>query len=334
MTEALAPKEQPSWSIDRLAAADRRASMAELVVEGLSKENKTLPPLLFYDTRGSELFEAICKQPEYYVTRTERALLARHAPEIANRFGKDVSVGELGSGSSDKTTLVLDALRQERPELWYFPVDISESALVDAAERLTARDAGLRVHAMAAEYTDGVRQLARHFRTEHLTLFLGGNLGNFELPAASRFLADVRSVMRPGDRFLVGLDLIKDPEILERAYDDAAGVTAAFNKNALIHINRVLGGDFDLNAFRHRAVFKSERSRIEMHLVSTKAQEVRIDALDRVFSFKEGESIHTESSHKFTPERIDKLAQEAGWRVRERWVDASRLFSVNLLAPS
>lgn len=334
MTEAAAHQEQTPWSIDRLPASDRKSTMAELVADGLSRTPKRLPPVLFYDARGSELFEAICALPEYYVTRTERALLERHASDIAAEFGPDVSVGELGSGSSDKTTMVLDALRRDRPTLWYFPLDISESALTDAAERLTARDAGLRVHAVAAEYSDGIRQLAQHFRTEHLTLFLGGNLGNFEREDASRFLTNVGAVARPGDRLLVGLDLVKDIATLERAYNDETGVTAEFNKNALVHINRVLGGNFDVNAFVHRAVFNPTRSRIEMHLVSSKAQTIRISAIERSFSFAEGESIHTESSHKFTTDGIDALAQEAGWRVRERWIDASRLFSVNLLAPS
>lgn len=323
----------PASHVQRLPAAQRQASMAQLVAEGLRQPNKRLPPVLFYDARGSALFERICRLDAYYVTRTERALLAQHAAALVRRLHPAVTVAELGSGSSEKTDLVLEALLSTRARLRYVPVDISAAALEAAARRLTARFPALEVRGLAAEYQDGVRHLATLDADQHLVLFLGSNIGNFEVDGAERFLGELARAMRPQDRLLLGVDMAKDRATLERAYDDEEGVTAAFNLNMLAHINEALGADFDLEAFQHRAFFDPEASRVEMHLVSTRAQAVHVRALDETFHFAAGESIHTESSHKYTPEALARLVTAGGWRQVERVTDAAGAFSLCLLAP-
>lgn len=324
----------PRWTLEHLPMTRRAPSAAALIREGLSRPQKALPPLLLYDARGSALFEQICDLPEYYVTRTERALLARAAPEIAGRLSPEVTLGELGSGSSEKTALVIDALLAERRALRYLPVDISEAALREAAERLTRARPRLEVHGIVAEYRDGARRLAELYGGQHLTLFLGSNLGNFEQNEAQSFLRDIRRVMGPRDLLLLGVDMVKDRDVLERAYDDAQGVTAAFDLNLLAHLNARYGANFDLDAFRHRAVWVEDLRRIEMHLVSEKAQRVRIEAVDASFDFAAGEHIHTESSHKYTPESLDALTRAAGWSRVDRFVDDRGYFSLDVLAPA
>ena len=308
--------------------------MSELVAEGLGGPNKSLPPMLFYDARGSALFERICRLDAYYVTRTERAILARHAEALTHRLEPAVTVAELGSGSSEKTDLVLSALLASRARLRYVPVDISAAALEGAAERLVAKFPGLEVRGLCAEYQDGVRHLAQLDADQHLVLFLGSNIGNFDVEGATDFLAALGRAMRPQDRLLLGVDMVKDRATLELAYDDPEGVTAAFNLNMLSHLNHALGADFDVARFRHRAFFDEARSRVEMHLVSTRAQRVHVTALGRTFDFAEGETIHTESSCKYSPAALDALVAAGGWRTLERVTDERGYFSLGLLAPS
>lgn len=329
------PQDTPTSTphVQRLPAARRQATMAELVAQGLERSAKSLPPMLFYDARGSELFEQICRLEAYYVTRTERALLAEHADALTRRLEPAVTVAELGSGSSEKTDLVLEALLGTREHLRYVPVDISAAALEAAAERLVARFPRLEVRGLCAEYQDGVQHLARLDADQHLVLFLGSNIGNFEADEAAAFLNRLARAMRPQDRLLLGVDMVKDRAILERAYDDPEGVTAAFNLNMLAHLNHALGANFDLAAFRHEAFFNARASRVEMHLVSTKAQDVHVAALGRSFHFEEGESIHTENSHKYTPEALEGLIAAGGWRTLERVTDEAGAFSLCLLAP-
>jgi len=312
----------------------RAPSSAELVREGLSRPAKTLPAMLFYDARGSALFEQICALPEYYVTRTERSILEACAPQIAGRLRHDVTLGELGSGSGEKTEIVIDALLETRPQLRYLPVDISEAATRDAAARLTASRPRLSVHGIVAEYRDGARRLAELYGGQHLLLFLGSNLGNFDPHEAQAFLRSLRDAMNPRDLLLMGVDLVKDVEVLERAYDDPQGVTAEFDLNMLRHVNRAFDADFDLEAFSHRAVFDPEACRIEMHLVSQREQTVRVGALDARFHFAEGEVLHTESSYKYTPERLDALTGAAGWTRVDRFTDDRGWFALDLLTPS
>ena len=299
------------------------------VLEGLGADPKWLSSRWLYDARGSELFEDITELPEYYPTRTEISILKNCVSEIADLIGPGAHVIEYGSGSSRKTSLLLDAL--EEPEV-YVPVEISESALREAAERISERHKGLRVSPVVADFTqpfdlpDSLSPTARR-----LIFFPGSTLGNFTQPAAEAFLRGARDIARPGDIFILGADRVKDPSVLVAAYDDAAGVTAAFNKNLLVRINRELGANFDVSAFRYRARYDEERERVHMHLVSQKAQTVRIAGAS--IAFEAGETIHTEDSHKYTRDTLNKLATRAGWNVDRMWTDPKDYFGVFLLTP-
>ncbi len=281
----------------------RTQTFMEAVREGLSRSPKTLPCRFFYDDAGSALFERICALPEYYPTRTERAILEGSAPVMIAAAGNNIALIELGSGSSAKTRLLIEAALAWQPELHYVPIDISADFLRASAETLMREYDRLSVTAIAAEYSDGIAALPAH-DGPRLLLFLGSNIGNFNENEATQFLQRLRRAMQPDDRILIGVDLVKEGHILEAAYDDAAGVTAAFNKNLLARINRELGGRFALDQWEHRASFVEEASRIEMWLTSKKTQKVPIAALDSDFCFAEGEGIHTENSHKYTPDRF------------------------------
>lgn len=322
------------WSIDRPHPAGQIPSIGQRVAAGLGTTPKRLDPVLFYDARGSELFEQICEVEDYYVTRTERGIIEANAGTIAGITESRVTVAELGSGSSEKTALLLERLVASGRRVRYVPIDVSESALVDAAERLTESHPAIEIRAMAAEYEPALAQLPSLVDGQCLLLFLGSNLGNFDPSGAERLLCSMRGALpRSSDRLLIGLDLVKDRATLERAYDDREGVTAEFNKNVLSRINRELDADFDLDAFEHAARWNQEKKRVEMHLVSTKHQRVRIGALGRTVDLQAGESIHTESSYKFTPADVDGLAGSAGFALEARFVDRDHLFSLNLLAP-
>jgi dimethylhistidine N-methyltransferase len=310
-----------------------RAEFARDVTAGLTARPKRLPCRYFYDVEGSRLFEAICDLPEYYLTRAEREILLERAGAIAALFPDPISLVELGSGSSVKTRLLIEAFRRRHGALHYVPVDISPSILEESARTLRRDYPGLEITAVAAEYEEGLRRLAPGQDRARLLLWLGSNVGNFERPAAAAFLSRVRAVMRPEDRLLMGVDLRKERAILEAAYDDAQGVTARFNKNLLARINRELGGEFDLGSFRHVARYDEEEGRMEIHLESLRPQRVRITGVGLTVSFAPGETIHTENSYKYSPEEIDALARSAGLCVSHRWLDASCRFSSNLLAP-
>lgn len=318
---------------DGAAAEDLRTA----ALAGLSREpgRRTLPCRFFYDEAGSALFERITELPEYYPTRSERALLAEHAPEMLRSAGRPAEVVELGSGSSAKTRLLLDAGLALRPRLHYLPVDISGEFLRESARELLAEygPEKLAITAVAGEYGDALVALPDPEGDDaRLFLFLGSNVGNFDACEAAAFLGGVRTQMRSQDRLLVGIDLAKDRATLEAAYDDAAGVTAAFNKNLLVRLNRELGANFDLSCWEHRATWVEERGRIEMHLVSASDQAVTVAG--HSFAFRAGESIHTENSHKYTPDAFDALLRRADLAPVERWTDARRWFSVVLTAPA
>jgi dimethylhistidine N-methyltransferase len=313
----------------QVGSADRpelRSDFATDLLAGLSAHPKRLPPKHFYDAAGSRLFERITALPEYYPTRTELRILADHAGEIAAFIPDGAALVEFGSGSSTKVRLLLDKL----PRLdAYVPVDISAEFLDDEAARLGDEFPRLSIVPIAADFTRPFvlpRGLARH---PLAGFFPGSTIGNFEPDAARAFLHLVRRLLGSQAVFVVGVDLVKDRSILEPAYDDAAGVTAAFNLNVLARANRELGANFDLAAFAHRAFYDTERHRIEMHLVSRTAQTVRV--LGRTFTFLAGESIHTESSYKYTVETFSRLAGEAGWRSAAVFLDADALFSVHVL---
>lgn len=296
----------------------------EQIVRGLSAPAKSLPTAFLYDERGSRLFDAICELPEYYPTRTELRIMRSRIGEMAEAAGPEALVIEWGSGSSVKTRMLLEHL--VRP-VAYVPVDISREHLVASAESLAARFPAVQVLPVCADFTRPfpVPEPAQPARRRVL-YFPGSTIGNFVPEVATRLLGQMAEQVGPGGRLLIGVDLRKDPDVLQAAYDDAQGVTAQFNLNLLRRANRELGADFDLSGFRHEAIWDDELGRIEMRLVSLREQTVRIGG--KRFSFAPEERIHTEDSHKYTLEGFEALAAEAGF-VRDRvWTDPQRLFSV------
>jgi L-histidine Nalpha-methyltransferase len=313
---------------------DRRAAFAEDVRRGLTATPKTLPCVYFYDDKGSQLFEAICELPEYYLTRAEAEILGQRASEIVAAAGSGIELVELGSGSATKTRLLIDAILDRQPDLLYRPIDISRAALDDSAATLGGAYPRLTIEGVEGEYAEGIRRLGEDADAPRLILFLGSNIGNMSPEEAVTFLTAIRANVRDVDTMLIGMDLRKDADVLERAYDDSQGITAAFNMNVLERANRELAADFDLAAFRHASRYDADEGRVEMHLVSEKAQVVDITPLGLRVEFDEGETIHTENSYKYAPEQIDDIARRAGWRVRYRWLDRAAQFSLNLFTPA
>jgi dimethylhistidine N-methyltransferase len=311
----------------------RRDSFAQSVDDGLGSEPRSLPCRYFYDAVGSRLFEAICELPEYYLTRAEHEILTCHADAIVGRCPTPVTLAELGSGSSTKTRTLIEAFLRHQGRLRYVPVDISRSILDEAAHALLADYGGLEITAIASEYRDGLRHLGKETRRPKLIAWLGSNIGNFPRDEAHHFAGGIRDAMGADDRLLLGVDLRKDVRVLAKAYDDAQGVTARFNKNLLARINRELGGEFDLADWSHRARVVDDGGCVEIGLVCRRACEVRVAALDRSFRFDRGDFIHTEDSTKYSEKEVAALADAASLRVVERWLDANRRFSVTLLAP-
>ncbi len=315
-------------------------SFADDVREGLSNQPKYLHPKYFYDKAGSELFERITEQPEYYPTRTEASILKGHAPDIRDAVDGEVSLVELGSGSSNKTTILLDCFLEEQSRLPYLPIDISPKILEQSAERLDSDYEGLATIPIASDYATGLSAANRiideknHLPDRKLVLFLGSTIGNFEPPAARSFLRMIRDRMRDGDGLLVGFDLQKDREVLNAAYNDRAGVTARFNLNLLTRINRELGGTFDLEQFSHRAFYNDDKGRIELHLKSEKEQEITIDSLDETYVFEKEETIHTESSYKYTLGLIENHAQSGGFETERVFTDDKEWFALALMTPA
>ncbi|MFB6780751.1 MULTISPECIES: L-histidine N(alpha)-methyltransferase [unclassified Streptomyces] len=300
------------------------AALRADVLHGLTRHPKTLPPKWFYDARGSELFEEITRLPEYYPTRAEREILVARASGIAAASGAQTLV-ELGSGSSEKTRYLLDAL----PALHsYVPVDVSESALRGAAETLLAERPDLSIHALIADFTDGLT--LPDTPGPRLVAFLGGTIGNLLPDERAVFLKSVRSLLSPGDTLLLGTDLVKDEETLVAAYDDAAGVTAAFNKNVLTVVDRELGADFDPADFDHVALWDPKREWIEMRLRARRALTVKIPELDLVVPFTAGEELRTEISAKFRKEGIRGELASAGLTLTQWWTDSADRFAVSL----
>ncbi|WP_448509974.1 L-histidine N(alpha)-methyltransferase [Immundisolibacter sp.] len=293
------------------------------VLEGLSRPHKSLPCKFFYDQVGSALFDRICELPEYYPTRTEIGILTKAAPEIAALAGRGGVLVEYGSGSSRKTRLLLDALG---PDL-YMPIDISRQHMLGACRALARDYPTLHLMAVCADYTRpfALPRVA-HGGQRRLAFFPGSSIGNFAPLEALRFLKNVAQQLATGDGLLIGVDLKKDPAVLNAAYNDAAGVTAAFNLNLLARCNRELDADFDPGAFAHRAFYNEAAGCIEMHLDSLRAQTVRVAG--QAFEFAAGESIHTENSYKYRPDEFRHLATQAGFEPLHMWADAGELFGV------
>ncbi|WP_330465099.1 L-histidine N(alpha)-methyltransferase [Streptomyces longwoodensis] len=300
------------------------AALRADVLHGLTTTPKTLPPKWFYDAHGSALFEQITDLPEYYPTRAEREILDARATEIAAASGARTLV-ELGSGSSEKTRLLLDALTGLRA---YVPVDVSESALTGAGQALAAERPRLQVHALIADFTRPLE--LPDTPGPRLVAFLGGTIGNLLPAERARFLAAVRALLAPGDALLLGTDLVKDEQVLVRAYDDAAGVTAAFNKNVLAVVDRELGADFDLDAFDHVALWDAEQEWIEMRLRSHTAQTVKVPALGLAVDFAAGEELRTEVSAKFRQDGVRAELAEAGLELTHWWTDTEGRFALSL----
>lgn len=306
---------------DRAGEAD--PGFAADVAAGLSQPQKTLPPKYFYDAEGSRLFEAITELQEYYPTRTETALLRTHAAEISGLIPEGAALVEFGSGASVKTRIVLDAAPQLSV---YAPIDISPEALAAAAEAIARDYPGLTVAPLLDDFTRALKLPEETQGRPVVGFFPGSTIGNFTVDEAQAFLAGARRLLGPGASFLVGIDLVKPERELVAAYDDPVGVTAAFNKNLLARMNRELGANFDLDAFRHRAIWNARASRIEMHLESLRDQEV--EACGRRFRFRAGETLHTENSHKFTVEGFARLASQAGWTLQREWTNATPAFAI------
>lgn len=301
--------------------------IAEAVRGGLLTRPKRLPPWLLYDEQGSRLFEAITQLPEYYLTRTEHAILERHAAEIVDATGAPDVIVELGAGSATKTGLLLAAALERRPGLTYVPVDVSAAALDMARCQLASSLPALNVRPVEARYPEdlGYLQAARGRRA---VLFLGSNIGNYDPAEGRTLLATVRRQLDPGDALVLGFDRRKDERLLVPAYDDAAGVTAAFNMNVLGRINRELGGRFDLESFRHVALWNDAASRIELYLESLRDQVIPICALQLEIPFSRGERLHTENSYKPSLQTVHGLLREAGFTPTATWSDPQEWFSV------
>ncbi len=307
--------------------APSTGSFLEDVVQGLSRNQKTLPAKYFYDERGSQLFEAICELPEYYPTRTELALMRECAPDMASRIGPRTLLIEYGSGSSTKTPILIDALQP----VAYLPIDISREQLAASAFALAEARPELQVRAVCADYTKpfSLPDCGDLDFRRKLVYFPGSTIGNFDRDETHRFLGQVVAVAGPNGAALIGVDLKKEPAVLHAAYNDAGGVTAAFNLNILSRINRELGGDCALDGFRHHAFYDANLGRIEMHLLSLRRQIISIAS--QKFAFREGETIHTEISCKYSVEEFQNLAGNAGLLASAVWTDPQQLFSVHYL---
>jgi dimethylhistidine N-methyltransferase len=338
-TFAFAP-EDVSISIDEAVSREARV--------GLTATPKTLAPWLFYDETGSHLFEQITELPEYYLTRTERSIFAAHADEILSEAARGqgpagkLTLIELGAGTATKTGILLAAAVRQQGSVVYQPVDVSESALAEASENILNNIPGVTVRSQVTDYTREALPLDRLPNTRTLALYIGSSIGNFTPGDATEVLRNLRAQLLPGDTLLLGTDLapIASPEkqkteaMLLAAYDDATGTTAAFNLNVLTRLNRDLGSDFNTKNFRHKVLWNSAESRIEMHLESLVAQRVYLPANDfgpaLTINFAAGETIHTENSYKFTPAAVQSLLGSASFKATRSWQDPQHLFAVTL----
>jgi dimethylhistidine N-methyltransferase len=334
--EAIMPVQSQSQeiSIDRQKTTGHQggapsASVRE-IIQGLSQQTKILPSKLFYDEKGSQLFDSICEQPEYYPTRVELQIMNSHADEMVTWFGEQCLLVEYGSGSGLKTRSLLDRLPRAAG---YVAIDISEEHLKRAASATAHAYPEIPVYPIAADFTKPLRLTRKQKDSAKRVVgyFPGSTIGNFEPLEAEAFLRSIRQTCGAGSGLLIGVDLRKDPQILHAAYNDAAGITADFNLNLLSHVNREAGADFDPESFWHYAFYNAPKSRIEMHLVTRYAQTVTIDGMHRI-RLEEGESIRTENSYKYTVQSFQQLAEKAGYRPEAVWTDERQYFSVHFMA--
>ena len=327
-------------SIVRFPDSSNVSSFAQDVFIGLSANPKMLLPKYFYDELGSYLFEAICCLPEYYVTRDEKEILQNSAREIIDECQvlQQCNLVELGSGSSDKTRYIIEALLERQTSLHYLPIDISLTSLEQSAEKLLHIYPGFKITSYATDYFTALRTIAQDRVLQHrdeqrnIVLFLGSSIGNLGPEESIILLSEVRKVLHLGDCFVIGADLKKTEDVLLPAYNDALGVTASFNLNLLVRINRELGGDFDVTEFSHRSIYNEQLNRIEMHLISLQKQEINIEDINLKVNFEEGESIHTENSYKFDVNILSELADSTGFKLTKTWHDSHKRFSLNCFA--
>lgn len=316
----------------RIRSAAVESGFAADVQYYLTQEPRQLPSRYLYDALGSALFEAICQLPWYRVTRAELRLLTTHAGDILGRAGPVSAIVELGPGNGEKLGLLLAAGRSDARSTEVHLVDVSPSALAGAASRLGHLE-GVRLRTHQATYEEGLRAATRGGAAQSastLVLLLGSNIGNYDPPGAAAFLRNIRGLLREGDSLLIGADLVKPERELILAYDDPLGVTAAFNKNLLVRINRELGGNFDVDRFAHRAVWNGKEDRVEMHLVSRAVQRIAIERAGLSFEMRTEEFIWTESSYKYRPDSIAALLESAGFRSTAQWIDKSDRFALTL----
>lgn len=308
------------------------SALAAAVRTGLSAQPKTLPPWLFYDDRGSRLFERITALPEYYLTRTEREIFSSSCEEIIAQAsnGHSLRIAELGAGSAEKTRILLAEAARKQGRVVYEPVDVSASALECARTSIEKEIPAVTVQPHVADYTREFAFAPAPETERRLVLYIGSSIGNFGPEARAALLTRLRAALRPGDSLLLGVDLVKDTATLVAAYDDAAGVTAAFNRNLLFRLNRELGANFDPASFAHRALWNPAASRMEMHLESLCPQQVRLPALDLVIDLARGERIHTENCYKYRPGEAEKILEAARFASEKSWSDARGWFALCL----
>ena len=314
------------YLLDTKAAAENEA---QDVILGLKRSPKTIPPRYFYDSKGSELFEQICQLPEYYPTRTEAYILEQYAADIARKT-LALELVELGSGSSTKTRLLLDAYQSLNSPLYYLPIDVSSSILKDSAYNLLADYPNLKIQGTVATYTQALQQLQDSAFGKRTIIFLGSSIGNLNPIECDRFIDEITLALNPGDYLLLGIDLQKSPKILEAAYNDSQEVTAEFNLNMLQHLNWRFDANFDLDLFTHQAIYNRVENQIEMYLISSQAHIVRLKNLDLIVNFAEGETILTEISRKFDIEEMSKYLETKGLQLIKKYTDYKQWFGLLL----
>jgi L-histidine N-alpha-methyltransferase len=301
------------------------------IINGLCSENKSIPSKFFYDSKGSALFERITRQEEYYPTRTEKSIIKAYADSVF-RQAKPDSITELGSGDPSKISIVLSHLQQNRQaDVRYQPVDISKSAVEESLDILKSRFPSILSKGIIMDFTNQLELLQP--AEKELFCFFGSTLGNFPRELAVQFLKDIRSIMKPANHLLLGLDLVKNREVLEKAYNDASGVTEAFNLNILSHINRILQSDFRKEDFNHLAFYNDQEERIEMHLEARQDMMIDSPLFEQALSIQKGERILTEYSHKYSPQRIDKILRQSSFLLKDSYTDENSFFRLLLLTP-
>jgi L-histidine N-alpha-methyltransferase len=326
------PLSRPTIQVDSWLSDDEERLLANDVLDGLTKPFKELAPKHFYDARGSELFEQITEQPEYYPTRTETAILREHAAEIIALTGAGELV-ELGAGASDKARILLDAMRAAGTLQRYVPLDVSETVVDEAARSLVEDYEGLEVHGVVGDFERHLQHVPATEGATRLVALFGGTIGNFPPGTRRTVLAKIAGLLGPGDRLLLGTDLVKDPRVIEAAYNDAAGITAEFNRNLLHVLNRELDADFAPEAFEHVAFYDRRNEWVEMRLRATRASSVLIGALDLRVEFAPGEELRTEISAKFTRPHVEDDLAAAGLELERWFTDDEALFGVSLARP-